>query len=123
MEVHGSQPGPERSKRTYEQRQDALIDASRALIRAAREDLGAVARERLAEVRKGLERQVDAAGERREPARTDSIELSDAAQAAEEPSTAEREARVRELTEAHRMDQLHTPERIERAAQRLLEGA
>jgi len=102
MNIHGNDIGPDRSQRSFEERQRALIDANRALVRAARADLAAVAQART---------------ERR-----DQVELSEAALAAHEPSTSEREARVRELAEAHRMERLHTPERLERAAQRLLEG-
>jgi anti-sigma28 factor (negative regulator of flagellin synthesis) len=122
MEVQGSLPGPERSKRTYERQQDTLIDANRALVRAAREDMRAIARQRLSSLREASQQRAEETAQNRESARADSIELSQAAQAAAEPSSAEREARVRELAQAHRMDQLHTPERIERAAQRLLEG-
>jgi hypothetical protein len=109
MDIQGNHSVPDQPKKAYEQQQRALIDANRALVRAAREDLSAVARERLTRARESR-------------ARRDEIELSAAAQAASEPSLAEREARVRELAEAHRMERLHTPERIERAAQRLLEG-
>ena len=111
--------GPERTRRSYEEQQRALIDANRALVRAARENL---VHERLADAERArAERSADAAESRREAAR-DEIRLTPAAAAASEPSTAEREARVRELAEARRMERLHTPERIERAAQRLLEG-
>ena len=113
MNIQGNNTGPERSKQSYEERQRALIDSNRALVRAAREDLAAVARERLARTREQNEASA---------ARRDEVELSAAALSASEPSHAEREARVRELAEAHRMERLHTPERLERAAQRLLEG-
>jgi hypothetical protein len=109
MDIQGNHSGPDGPMSAYEQRQRALIDANRALVRAAREDLSAVARERASRARENRTRQ-------------DEIELSAAARAVSEPSPAEREARVRELAEAHRMERLHTPERIERAAQRLLEG-
>ena len=119
MDIQGSQPGPERARQSYEERQRALIDANRALVRAARENL---ARQRLVEAEQAREqRSASAAASRREAAR-DEIRLTPAARAASEPSHAEREARVRALTEAHRMERLHTPERLERAAQRLLEG-
>jgi hypothetical protein len=88
-----------------------LIDANRALVRSARQNLTATAREQLS----------DSHEARRDAAR-DEIRLTAAARTASQPSTAEREAHVRELAEAHRLEQLHTPERIERAAQRLLEG-
>lgn len=103
-----SHSGPERSKRAFEQRQNELIDTNRALVRAARNNLSTAARARQAEARREAPR--------------DAIELSAASREVETPSSAEREARIRELTEAHRMERLHTPERIERAAQRLLEG-
>lgn len=119
MDIQGTHSGPERARQTYEEQQRALIDANRALVRAARENL---ARQRLADAQTTREqRSASAADSRREAAR-DEIRLTAAAGAASEPSNAEREARVRELTEAHRMARLHTPERIERAAQRLLEG-
>ena len=112
MDIQGTHSGLERSRKSYEEQQRALIDAYRALVRGARENLSAAARQQLA----------DSHEARTESRRRDEIELTSAAQAASQPSTAEREARVRELTEAHRLERLHTPERIERAAQRLLEG-
>lgn len=118
MDIQGSPSGPERAKKAYDQ---ALIDANRALVRAARENLSSVEAERQAELREARERSVRST-EARGRERRDEIELSAAARAASEPSTAEREARVRALAEEHRMARLHTPERIERAAQRLLEG-
>ena len=108
----------EPARKAFEQQQRALIESNRALVRAAREDLKAVAAERHAKVREARDvaaREVEQRSERR-----DAIELSKAAVSSSEVA-AEREARVRELAEAHRMEQLHTPERIERAAQRLLE--
>jgi hypothetical protein len=118
MNIQGNTNGPERAKQSYEQQQRALIDANRALVRAAREELSSAARERLARLRaEGAEH-----AEVRRSAQRDEVELSAAARAASEPSNAEREAHVRELAEAHRMERLHSPERIERAAQRLLEG-
>jgi uncharacterized membrane protein len=113
-----AQSGPERSHQSYEQRQRELINANRALVRQARENLSAVAQERLAESREARRQSAEALAS----PRRDALELSAAARAASEPSSAEREARVRELAQAHRMERLHTPERIERAAQRLLEG-
>lgn len=117
MELHGALSGPDRPKKAYDQQQNALIDANRALVRAARESLTAAAREQLEQARDS--RQAQASQNR---LRRDEIELSAAARAASEPDQTAREARVQELAEAHRMDRLHTPERIERAAQRLLEG-
>lgn len=111
MDIQGTHSGPERSQEAFEAQQRALIEASRALVRAARQNLTATAREQLSESHES----------RREAAR-DEIRLTAAARTASQPSTAEREVRVRQLAEAHRMEQLHTPERIERAAQRLLEG-
>ena len=113
MNIQPSQSGPERSQQAYEQRQRALIDANRALVRSAREDLVATGRERLARTREESARLSET---------RDELRLSAASVAASEESHAEREARVRELAEEHRMERLHTPERIERAAQRLLEG-
>jgi hypothetical protein len=119
MDIQGSQSGPERARQSYEEQQRALIDANRALVRAARESL---ARQRLADAEHArAERAASAAESRREAAR-DEIRLTSAARAASQPTTAEREARVRELAEARRMERLHTPERLERAAERLLEG-
>jgi hypothetical protein len=84
--------------------------------RSARDDLAAAAAQRAA-------RQKAAEGaEAKAEAQRDAIEISEAATRSVESSTAEREARVRELAEEHRMERLHNPERIERAAQRLLEG-
>jgi hypothetical protein len=118
MDIQGTHSGPDRARQSYEERQRALIDANRALVRAARQSL---ARHRLADAEHVRSRRDAAAEATSEPSR-DEIRLTQAAEAASEPSTAEREARVRELAEAHRLSQLHTPERIERAAQRLLEG-
>lgn len=103
MDIRSNQPGPERARRAYEEQQRALVNANRAIVRAAREGRLGHAEELRAELK-------------------DALELSAAAQAAQEPSPAEREARVRELTEAHRLGQLHTPERLEQAAHRLLGG-
>lgn len=117
MDIQNS--GPERARQTYEEQQRALIDANRALVRAARDNL---ARQRLAEAQETRDQRASNAADSRRASARDEIRLTPAAQAASEPSNAEREARVRELAEAHRMARLHTPERIERAAQRLLEG-
>jgi len=122
MEVNANQPGPESAKRAYEQQQRAVIDSNRALVRAARENLSAAAQQRLANLQEARDQRSADAVDSRQSARTDELALSAAARAASEPSTAEREARVRQLAEARRLDVLHTPERIERAAQRLLEG-
>lgn len=113
------QSGTERTQQTFEQKQRALIDQNRALVRAARERLATVTQRQEDSIEIGSDetRELE---ERR--AHRDEIALSAAARAASEPSQAEREARVRELAEAHRMERLHTPERLERAAQRLLEG-
>ena len=119
MDIQGTHSGPERARQSYEERQRALIDANRALVRAARENM---ARQRLADAERAREQRTAGAAEARRETARDEIRLTEAARAASQPSIAEREARVRELTEAHRMERLHTPERIERAAQRLLEG-
>jgi len=122
MDIQGNQSVPERAKETFEARQRALIDANRALVRAARQNLSSAAIERLTDSREAeVERAARGAESRRDAAR-DEVRLTPAVQTARQPSTAEREARVRELAEARRLEQLHTPERIERAAQRLLEG-
>ena len=121
MEINASQSGPERARRAYEQQQRALLDANRARVRAAREDLSTAARERL-ETLQDARAEREARNAEVRSARRDELELSAAARAASEPSSAEREARVRELAEAHRANRLNTPERLEQAAQRLLEG-
>jgi hypothetical protein len=118
MDIRNS--GPDRAQQSFEQKQRALIDQNRAFLRAARENLAAIARRQLEEVEQRSSGEAREVEERK--AHRDEIVLSAAARAALEPSTAEREARVRELAEAHRMERLHTPERLERAAQRLLEG-
>jgi hypothetical protein len=117
MDIQGTHSGRERSREAFDERQRALIDANRALVRAAREHLTAAAKERLARSQEAHERSAELRGAAR-----DEIRLTPAARHASEPTTAEREARVRELAEAHRLERLHTPERLERAAQRLLEG-
>lgn len=122
MDIHSEPPGPERAKRAYEQQQRALIDANRALLRAARETLSTAANARLSNSQESRAKRASQGADAGKNTRRDEIELSAAARAVSEPSTAERETRVRELTEAHRLEQLHTPERLERAAQRLLEG-
>ena len=112
--------GTDRAQQSFEQKQRALIDQNRAFLRAARESLASIRHQELDEVeRRSSQEPREVEGRQ---AHRDEIVLSAAARAASEPSTAEREARVRELTEAHRMERLHTPERLERAAQRLLEG-
>ena len=111
METRATTNGPDRSRQTYEELKQALLDANRALVRAANESRLSQAEEIAPE-----EARADAR------ARRDAIELSSAAQRFDPPFSAEREARIRELAEAHRLDRLHTPERLERAAQRLLEG-
>ena len=121
MDIQGNHSGPERSKEAFEARQRALIDSNRALVRAARQNLTAAAKEQLSESSAARDERAARNVESRRDAR-DEIRLTAAARSASEPSTAEREARVRELAEAHRLEQLHTPERIERAAERLLEG-
>lgn len=114
------QTGTDRAQQSFEQKQRALIDQNRALVRAARDTLASIAKREVADIERQSSGQAgDVEGRE---AHRDEIVLSAAARAASEPSTAEREARVRELAEAHRMERLHTPERLERAAQRLLEG-
>ncbi len=122
MDIQSNQPGPDRAKRAYEQQQRALIDANRARVRAARDDLSAAAQQRLANTQAAREQRSTQGADPRTTSRADELEISAAARAASEPSSAEREARVRELAADHRLERLHTPERIERAAQRLLEG-
>lgn len=114
------QSGIDRAQQSFEQKQRALIDQNRAFVRAARESLASVRQAELERVERRSSDETREVEERQ--AHRDEIVLSAAARAANEPSTAEREARVRELAEAHRMERLHTPERLERAAQRLLEG-
>lgn len=118
MDIQGTQPdsGP---RKAFEDRRRALSEANRAFIRAAQEDLYTVSKQRV-DAAKVEEKRAPA--EASKGARRDALELSAAARAASEATPAEREARIRELTEAHRMARLHTPERLERAAQRLLEG-
>jgi len=106
----------------FEQNQRELIDSNRARVRAARADLAAVADARHARLREARERSASESAQDVRAVRRDELQLSKGAVAASQADTAEREARVRELAEAHRMERLHTPERIERAAQRLLEG-
>ena len=118
MNIQGSSSGPDRARQSYEDRQRALIDANRALVRAARD---VMIRQRVADAARAREERTSSADETRQVTR-DEIHLTAADGDANQPSPAEREAHVRELAEAHRMERLHTPERIERAAQRLLEG-
>src|SRR5262245_8074393 len=108
MEIQGNPSGPERAQRAYEQQQRELIDSNRALVRAARGDLSAAARERLARLQQASDERAAHVDETRK-SRRDELELSAAARAASEPSSAEREARVRELAEEHRLERLHTP--------------
>jgi len=111
--------GPDHSKKAFEQRQRSLIDSNRALVRAARSDLRAAAAQRSARMQAAEQNsEVNEA----KAAPRDEIHISEAAQRANEPSSAEREARVQELAEEHRMERLHSPERLERAAERLLGG-
>jgi hypothetical protein len=119
MDIQGTHSGPDRARQSYEEQQRALIDANRALVRAARENL---VRQRFAEAERAREERAASAAEHRREAARDEIRLTQAAAASRQPSTTEREARVRELAEARSMERLHTPERLERAAQRLLEG-
>ena len=112
----------DRAQQSFEQKQRALIDQNRALLRAARENLASIARRPVDRVELEQDTSDEARAVEERSAHRDEIVLSAAARAASEPSTAEREARIRELAEAHRMERLHTPERLERAAQRLLEG-
>jgi hypothetical protein len=94
-------------------------------VRAARDTLSSAALRRLQEARErgGADGADGARAAESREARRDALELSAAARAHDAPSAAEREARGRELAEAHQMQRLHTPERIARAAQRLLEGS
>jgi hypothetical protein len=139
MEVQGRQAGePLRSRQVFENEQRALIEANRDRVREARDDLHALANERLSRLRAAREQAVaeerarqDAASERR-----DRIELSAEARAlsetesreAREPrdteaaAEPETEQRVVELRAARDAGKLHTSARIELAAQRLLGG-
>src|SRR6185436_10098371 len=109
MDIQGNHSGPERSQETFEARQRALIDANRALVRAARQNLTAAAKEQLSEAAARDERAARKVESRRDAER-DEVRLTAAARTTSQPSTAEREAHVRELAEAHRLEQLHTPE-------------
>ena len=131
MEVQGRQAGePLRSRQVFEQEQRALIEANRSLVRAARDDLSALAHERLSRLRAAREQAVAEEQARRAEAsdRRDTLELSAEARALSEsesdgePRETEREQRVTELRAARDAGRLHTPERIELAAQRLLGG-
>ena len=101
MHIRSTQPGPE-PRDAHDALQRAVVAASRALARAARA-------ERLDQARaKGAE---------------DALELSAATVIEQAPDRAERDSRVSDLAEAHRLDRLHTPERIERAVHNLLGDA
>jgi len=116
MDIQGTNSGAESARRAYEQRMQAQIDANRALVRASRDAFTPPAQEVSTESQRADARKASEGSSRR-----DAIELSVAARA-DQPSPAEREARVRELTEEHRAQRLNTAERFERAAQRLLGG-
>ena len=78
-----------------------------------------------AELRETVERVRDAAAETRErgaDAKTDSIELSDAARLTVEAGDAAREARLEELRAATADGSLFNQDRLARAASRLLAG-
>ncbi len=132
MEVQGRQAGePTRSRAVFEAEQRALIEASRSRVRDARDHLEALARERLTNLRAAREqalaeeravREARVRGRADAAERRDRIELSAEARALSEADASGDERRVAELAEEHRSGALNTPERIERAAQRLLEG-
>ncbi|MEW6073169.1 MAG: hypothetical protein AB1726_11345 [Planctomycetota bacterium] len=118
MEVRGRQPGgADEAQQRYREAQLELARANREHVRRAREVLQSLSTRRLE--RRRLESRA-AAEEIREP--QDQIELSTAARAAASRPDEGRDARVRELAGAHAEGRLNTPDRVERAAQRLLGG-
>jgi hypothetical protein len=110
MEVRGHQPsgssGAESAHQRFERARVELAEANRERIRRARDERVSFAREAVAENRATS------------PTR-DRLDLSAAAERASEPDPA-RSERVAELARLAHTGELHTPERTERAAERLL---
>jgi len=133
MEVHGRQPGRELPHDKYLERQEELRKANSERIRAAREMLVDHSRRQQEKTRELREtRQADQAEaaeqaqakraeELRAERRADVLEVSHAARevTAEDEDRAQR---VQELRGAYERGDLNTPERVEQAAQRMLEG-
>ena len=116
MEVHGRQPTePESSRQRYVERQESLFRANRERVREARELLADMSTERQGRVRDTRDGGRDQAIRPRD---RDVIEVSLRRAEADEA----RAERVAALKADHEAGRLNTPERVEQAAQRLLEG-
>ena len=107
MEVHGSQPSdPQPAKERFLRNQDLLREATRDRVRRARAGLAHIEAQRRQQVR-----------DTRLPD-GDVIDISTRHQVADE----ERAAKVDEMKRLHDEGRLATPERIDRAAERILSG-
>ena len=105
MEVHGRQPSePHPATERFRQNQRALFIANRSRLRAAREKLVEHQKSQR-DVRESVD-VIDVRTDRHFQPESDEV----------------RTERVAQLERAHREGRLNTPERIEKAAQRLLEG-
>ena len=129
MEVHGRHAGDSTPPHDrLRENQDRLQRANRARIRRAREALVDLTLQRGRRIRDAHDTERDLATDRTRRQidharrRQDVLELSDAARVETPDADRARDERVEELQRDHAQGTLNTPERIERAAQRLLEG-
>jgi hypothetical protein len=133
MEVHGRQPGGDLPREQYVERREELSEARSDKVREAREMLANLSRqrqERLREAREAHQAERTETVERSQEERAEKLrterraDVLDVSTEAREV-TAEDEGRaqhVQELRAEHEAGTLNTPERVEQAAQRMLEG-
>lgn len=131
MEVRGSDGDPGlQARQRFEAMRDSIARRDRARVRQAREVLESLS-ERRQEIRRAAREEAaqhaERTRERTEAERAehtrDRVEISPAAREAAHPHHAHdagREERVRRLADEHRAGGVNTPERVDRAAGRLL---
>jgi len=108
---------------------DSNIGISRARLEALSQELARANQRRMRDLRESLDDSRRAVAQQTRAAAGDRVELSDEAVALSRTedttprSDAERAERAQALRELHEQGQLNTPERIARAAERLLSGS
>lgn len=132
MEVNNhQQPRPHPSILRFEEAQADFARASRERVRRSRDEMAQGTEDRAEALRESRQQAqahrveepaVDDRGvdRSRERQTLDRLELSSAARAAAEKANNPREALVQELRSQYETGELSSPERVERAAQRLL---
>jgi len=133
MEVQGRQPGGDLPRDRYLERREELSETRSERVREGREMLTELSRRRqehLREAREAHQAERAQASERAQEGRAEELraerreDVLDVSAAGREVTAEdeERAQRVQELRAEHRAGTLNTPERVEQAAQNMLEG-